>query len=139
MSLPNPIGSKIELNGVANYQAIAEQVANAEVLKAVLAKFELLTKKPLGWDSANWDSQTDFYTKETDGFVIVPGAAPTFDTTKFYFTTATGGTAIQTQPNDWTTNYKNYYVASTADGARTKVASVAPTFVANTYYEKDDT
>lgn len=136
MALPNPIGSKIELNGVANYKAIAEQVANVETLKEVLANFDLLAEKPLSWDSANWDSQVSFYTKETEGFVTVPGTVPTFNTTKFYFTAATGGTAIQTQPADWTTNYKNYYVADTEDGARTKVASAPAVFVANTYYSK---
>lgn len=85
MALPNPIGSKIELNGVANYKTIAEQVANVEALKAVLANFVLLTEKPLDWDSTNWETQTDYYTKETDGFVAVSATTvPTFVPNLYY-------------------------------------------------------
>ena len=67
----------------------------------------------------------------------VTAVAPAFDTTKFYFTAATGGSAIQTEPADWATTYSTYYVAPTEEGERTAVTGVAPAWAASTYYTKD--
>ena len=65
----------------------------------------------------------DVYVVWYDGSTLIRVAAvPAFDTNKFYFTEAEGGTAITTKPADWETNYANYYVADTEQGARIPVA-----------------
>jgi len=50
--------------------------------------------------------------------------APAWDTTKYYWTAATGGTAVATKPADWNTSYASYYVSDTEEGERTAVTAV---------------
>ena len=81
MAFPNPIGSKIELTGVANYKAISEQVANAELLKEVLDSFTVLKTQPQDW-TTKW---TDYYEKTEEGFVkLATKTAPTFVAYTYY-------------------------------------------------------
>jgi len=91
-------------------------------------------------EPANWATTYNTYYQLNDAqteMVAVTAVAPVFDTTKFYFTAATGGSAIQTEPADWATTYSTYYVADTEEGERTAVTGVAPAFQANKYYSKD--
>lgn len=97
--------------------------------------YTLLTSEP-----ANWATTYSTYWKLNaagTAMEAVTAVAPEFNTSKFYFTAATGGTAIQTEPADWATTYSTYYVADTEEGARTAVTGVAPAYAANTYYSKD--
>jgi hypothetical protein len=91
-------------------------------------------------EPANWATTYGNYWKVNaagTAMEAVTAVAPEFDTTKFYFTAATGGEAIQTKPADWDTTYSTYYVATTEEGERTAVTGVAPTWAANTYYTKN--
>ena len=97
--------------------------------------YTVTTSEPANWAT----TYTNYWKLNTAGTAMeaVTAVAPEFDTTKFYFTAATGGTAIQTKPADWDTTYSTYYVATTEEGERTAVTGVAPTWAANTYYTKN--
>ncbi len=97
--------------------------------------YTLLESEPANWAT----TYGTYYQLNTAGTAMeaVAAVAPTFDTTKFYFTAATGGSAIQTEPADWATTYSTYYVADTEEGARTAVTGVAPAFAQNKYYSKN--
>ena len=96
-------------------------------------EYELLTAQPDDWAS----NYASYYEKNgSDEYVAVAGVAPAFDTNKYYFTAATGGSAIQTEPADWATTFSTYYVADTEEGERTAVTAVAPAFAQNKYYQK---
>ena len=97
--------------------------------------YTVLASEPADWAT----KYGDYFMLNTAGTAMVPvtAVAPEFNTSKFYFTAATGGTAIQTEPADWATTFNTYYVADTEEGERTLVAGVAPAFAANTYYEAE--
>lgn len=97
--------------------------------------YTVTTEEPANW-ATNYG---DYYQLNAGGTAMesVSAVAPEFDTTKFYFTAATGGSAIQTEPADWATTYSTYYVADTEEGERTAVTGVAPAWAANKYYTKN--
>jgi len=97
--------------------------------------YTVTTSEPDNWAT----TYGNYYQLNAGGTAMeaVTAVAPQFDTSKFYFTAATGGTAIQTQPADWATTYSTYFVADTEEGERTAVTGVAPAWAANKYYSKD--
>jgi len=97
--------------------------------------YTVTTSEPANWAT----TYTSYWKLNAAGTAMeaVTAVAPEFDTTKFYFTAATGGSAIQTEPADWATTYSTYYVATTEEGERTAVVGVAPAWAANTYYTKN--
>ena len=96
--------------------------------------YKLLNEAPGDWDT----NYTAYYTKNDGNYVQVPKGIPTYDTAKYYWTQATGGTAIHgagSEPTDWNTNFAKYYVSDTEEGERTAVTENKPAFATNTYYQ----
>ena len=48
---------------------------------------------------------------------------PEWDSEKFYWTAATGGTQVTTKPANWASTYSDYYVSDTQAGTRTQVTT----------------
>ena len=148
----NPGGAAVLVTTSSQYRTIAIQGIQARLIckNTVLVPdsnaglvgptdptkgFTLLTSEPADWATA----YGTYYQLTEDGshMTKVKPVAPAFDTSKYYFTVATGGTAIQTEPADWADTYFTYYVADTEQGARTAVTGVAPTYAADTFYSKN--
>ena len=97
--------------------------------------YTIVSTAPADWAS----SYSTYYKKNGNEFVSITGVAPAFDTSKYYWTTESGGTATQVEPGNWSTNFADYWVSDDAEGEdRTKVSAVAPAFnsVTGGVYEK---
>jgi hypothetical protein len=96
--------------------------------------YVLVSTQPDNWAS----TYMNYYVKtgsNPDTYAKATLEAPEFNTSKYYWTTETGGTYTQTEPTDWETNFTNYWVSTTEDGEREQVTGQVPTFVSNKYYQ----
>jgi hypothetical protein len=112
-----------------------------------VGEYELLSTQPSDW-TTNW---TDYFTKSGDEFIPVTGSsAPTFATDTYYkkidgyaeyiwIEDESDYVVTTSQPDDWTTNWKAYYVSNGQGGYTPVTGDTAPTWTTNTYYEHSGT
>lgn len=161
MSIPNPIGSKIEIHGMGGLKEIREIYANADAIAAEIerqaeedAKYELLTSstKPEDWDS---DYDSKYFIRQEGAIYVNPS-----------YVWGVLNPSDQATIDAWDTDWEDYYTRpsaelieenhwATVDGKYVKNsvrfdekpdidayaydAQLPPTYVADTYYkEKED-
>lgn len=104
-----------------------------KIFNGYLSEYQLVETEPVDWAT----TFATYFTKDATGS-FVPVGVPVFDTSKYYWTTETGGTSTQTKPADWDTTYSDYWVSDDAEGdTRTAVTAVETAWAANTFYSKN--
>lgn len=111
--------------------------AGGKFVEAAAYEYAVLSSQPDDWA----DNYANYFTKNgdeyeavegvvVDKYINVPGdSAPEFVANAYYKLEGGVYTALTAEPDDWATNWHDYYQK---DGTET----VAPTFAADTYYKK---
>jgi len=100
--------------------------------------YEVLNTQPDDWSTNYGDYYTRTGTDPNYTYNAVQGVAPAWQAATYYKLEDTEYVVTSSAPDDWATNYGNYFTRSGEEGSYvyTAVAAVAPAFSAGTYYKK---
>ena len=137
----NPGGAAIIVTTSAQYKTIAIQGIQGRVIckNSVLvpdssaglvgATYTVLTAAPTDWAT----TYSKYYTEASGVYTPVAAEAPDFSGGTYY--SDDQGTTLNAKPDDWDTDYAKYFESDGGTGY-VHVKGVAPTWMADTYYEK---
>lgn len=114
--------------------------SDGEFAEASSIQYTVLSSEPEDWST----DYANYFQKDGDNYVAVEGVsatvAPEFAENTYYKHEDDAYVLLSAEPSDWAANYATYFTKTGEDtyaAVEGVSATVAPTFAAGTYYEKE--